>query len=188
MLWHFRFGQAVMTLLMFRLLWGVMGGHWSRFSSFPLRPRALADEVRGRNTVQLRTGHGALGSLAVLAFGLVLLAQVGSGLMSDDEIAFFGPLVTQVLGDTVSLATWWHTEWGQLLVLGIVVVHLLAIAYYAWVRRQAIVRPMFGGDQLVPDELPVEPSRDDMGLRVRAIAVFALCAAGTWGLVSWATP
>jgi cytochrome b len=117
-----------------------------------------------------------------------LALQTVSGLMSDDEIAFFGPLVSQVSGDTVALATWWHTEWGQYLVLGIVVAHLLAIAYYAWIRRQTIVRPMFSGDQSVPRDIDVAPARDDLGLRLLGLAVLALCVAGTWGLVSWATP
>ncbi len=188
MVWHLRLGLLMLTLLGFRLLWGVVGARWSRFAQFTRSPLAVWNYLRGSSPPEHLVGHSPLAGWAVWLMLIVLAVQTASGLVSDDEIAFFGPLVTQVSGDTVSLATWWHTEWGQLLVLGIVVVHLLAIAYYAWVRRQAIVRPMFGGDQLVPDELPVEPSRDDMGLRVRAIAVFALCAAGTWGLVSWATP
>lgn len=188
MVWHLRLGLLMLTLLGFRLLWGVVGARWSRFAQFTRSPLAMWNYLRGSSPPEHLVGHSPLAGWAVWLMLIVLAVQTASGLVSDDEIAFFGPLVTQVSGDTVSLATWWHTEWGQLLVLGIVVAHLLAIAYYAWVRRQAIVRPMFGGDQLVPDDLPVEPARDDIGLRVWAIAVFALCAAGTWSLVSWATP
>lgn len=178
MLWHFRFGQAVMTLLMFRLLWGVMGGHWSRFSSFPLRPRALADEVRGRNTVHLRTGHGALGSLAVLAFGLVLLAQVGSGLMSDDEIAFAGPLTHLVSGATVSTASAYHKTIGKLILIALVLLHLIAIAWHSF-KGHAIVGAMFHGDKALQQPMPA--SRDDWRTRLLAVALLAAC----WSLSAW---
>lgn len=188
MVWHLRLGLLMLTLLGFRLLWGVMGGHWSRFAQFTRGPVAVLNYLRGRSPAEHLVGHSPLAGWAVWAMLALLSAQTVTGLMSDDEIAFFGPLVSQVSGDTVALATWWHTEWGQYLVLGVVVAHLLAIAYYAWGRRQTIVRPMLNGDQTVPGSIPLVPARDDAGLRVRAAVVLALCAAGTWGLVSWATP
>ena len=188
MVWHLRLGLLMLTLLGFRLLWGVVGAKWSRFTQFTRGPLAVWNYLRGRSPAEHLVGQSPLAGWAVWAMLVVLATQTASGLMSDDEIAFFGPLVTLVSGDTVALATWWHTEWGQYLVLAIVAVHLVAIAYYTWVRRQAIVRPMFSGDQTVPGHLSVDPARDDLSVRLRAIVVIALCAAGTWGLVSWATP
>lgn len=188
MVWHLRLGLLMLTLLGFRLLWGVVGARWSRFAQFIRGPVAVWRYLRGRSPADHLVGHSPLAGWAVLAMLATLAMQTGSGLMSDDEIAFFGPLVSQVSGDTVALATWWHTEWGQYLVLGIVVVHLLAIAYYAGVRRQTIVRPMLSGDQVVARDANVTPARDDLGLRLLGAVVLAFCAAGTWGLVSWATP
>ena len=48
MSWHARIGYAVLTLLLFRLLWGVVGGHWSRFSSFVYSPRSMVAYLRGQ--------------------------------------------------------------------------------------------------------------------------------------------
>jgi cytochrome b len=38
MVWHFRLGYFVLGLLVFRLLWGLVGGRWSRFGSFVYKP------------------------------------------------------------------------------------------------------------------------------------------------------
>ena len=48
--WHFRLAYAVFTLLVFRLLWGLVGGHWSRFASFFPTPGRLARHFGGRST------------------------------------------------------------------------------------------------------------------------------------------
>ena len=42
MKWHFLLGYGVLTLLLFRLLWGVVGGHWSRISSFHFAPDKIS--------------------------------------------------------------------------------------------------------------------------------------------------
>lgn len=39
--WHMRLGYAVLALVAFRILWGLVGGRWSRFSSFVYSPAAL---------------------------------------------------------------------------------------------------------------------------------------------------
>ena len=66
----------------------------------------------------------------------VLMAQVVSGLLSDDEIAFSGPLTPLRVGRMGGRATWFHADVGRYLVIGLVALHLLAIAYYTLVRRK----------------------------------------------------
>jgi cytochrome b len=39
MVWHFRLGYAVLALLLFRLVWGLVGGRWSRFGAFLFGPQ-----------------------------------------------------------------------------------------------------------------------------------------------------
>ena len=55
LVWHMRLGLAVLVLLSFRLLWGVIGGRWSRFSAFVRSPGALRRYLRGQ-----RRGVGCL--------------------------------------------------------------------------------------------------------------------------------
>lgn len=171
--WHLRFGYTVLTLLLFRLVWGFVGGHWSRFSSFLYGPGALMAYLRGRSEPSHRVGHTPLGALSVFALLAVLMAQVGTGLISDDEIAFFGPLVSFVSGDTVRSATSYHKNVGKFLILGLVGLHLAAILFYKVFKKQGLVQPMLLGDKKVDEAVP--SAKDTLGTRMLALAVLVGC-------------
>lgn len=177
MQWHLLLGHAVLALLVFRLAWGLVGGHWSRFASFVYAPRRLWRDLHGQSDT-MAVGHSPLGALSVFALLVVLLAQAGSGLLSDDEISFAGPLTRFVSGESVGLATWFHSEVGQYLLIGLIALHLLAIAFYVLVRRRVLVRPMLHGDKLLSQPAPV--SRDDAMTRTAAAALAALSAMLAW--------
>ncbi|MBC5783020.1 cytochrome b/b6 domain-containing protein [Ramlibacter sp. USB13] len=179
MQWHARFGYAVLTLLLFRLVWGFIGGRWSRFRSFLYAPSSVLAYVGGRAHPDHLVGHNPLGAGSVFAMLLVLLAQVGTGLFADDEIAFTGPLNRFVQGSTGLAATWYHKSVGQWLIVGLVVLHVAAIVYYLKKKRENLVRPMVVGDKDLA--APAEPSRDDTASRVVALVVLAVCA----GVVAW---
>ena len=181
MVWHFRFGLVVFTLLAFRLLWGLVGGRWSRFASFVYAPSTLLRYLRGqvRPGEHLDVGHNPLGSLSVFALLAILAVQVGTGLVADDEIANVGPLNRYVSSGTALAATAWHKQWGQGLILGLVAVHIGAIVYYLRRRKTNLVRPMFDGDKPLPAGTPA--SADGWPQRLLAAALLALCA----GVVTW---
>jgi len=177
--WHLRLGHGVLALLVFRLVWGLVGGRWSRFASFLYSPARLARYVAGRGEPQVdEVGHSPLGALSVFALLAVLALQVASGLASDDEIAFTGPLARLLPGAWVARATWYHADVGQYLVYVLVGLHVLAVAFYALVRQRSIVRPMVRGDKVLP--APVPPSRDDRYSRAGAALLLLLC-----GLLAW---
>ena len=180
--WHARAGYAVLALLLFRLVWGLVGGHWSRFSSFLYAPRSTVAYLRGRPHPDHLVGHNPLGALSVLAILLVLLVQVGTGLIADDEIAFTGPLNRFVATDTGLTATWYHKAIGQWLVIGLAGLHVLAVLFYAFVKRQVLVRPMVSGDKELA--APAPSSRDDAVARIAALVVLCIAAAGVAWLVS----
>lgn len=179
MVWHSRLGYAVLALLLFRLVWGFVGGHWSRFSSFLYAPSSVVAYLRGRAHPDHLIGHSPLGAGAVFAMLLVLLAQVGTGLVSDDEISFTGPLNRFVSTSKGLAATWYHKQIGQWLVIGLVVLHIAAILYYLLRKRENLVRPMLAGDKELA--APATASRDDTVTRVAALVVLALAA----GAVTW---
>lgn len=181
MAWHFRFGYVVCTLLAFRLLWGLVGGRWSRFSSFVYAPATLLRYLRGeaRPGEQLDVGHNPLGSLSVFALLALLTVQVGTGLVADDEIVHVGPLNRFVETATGLAATAWHKGWGKTLVLALVVLHVAAIVYYRIGRRVDLVGPMLRGDKPLPPGTPA--SADGAAQRLLAAALLLACAA----LVTW---
>ena len=177
MVWHFRFGLSVGALLLFRLVWGVVGGHWSRFASFIYSPRRVLAYLTGKDRAESSLGHSPLAAGSVFAMLLALAAQVLSGLHSDDTAGFVGPLTRFVRNDTIALATNYHKEIGKVIVLVLIVLHLVAIAVYQW-RRHRLVGPMLHGDKLLAQTSPTHvPSRDDASSRVGALVVFAACAA-----------
>lgn len=176
--WHLRLGHGVLALLLFRLVWGVVGGRWSRFTAFLFSPARLLRYLRGTPAPEDSIGHSPLGALSVFALLAVLMAQVATGLLSHDEIAFSGPLTRFVSNAVVGQATAYHKEMGQYLVLGLVALHVLAILYYVLVRKQRLVRPMLDGDKLLAT--PAAPSRDDVATRLLALVVLALSLALAW--------
>lgn len=180
MVWHFRFAYAVLTLLLFRIVWGLVGGRWSRFGAFIYSPQSVFNYLRGRGKPEHSVGHSPIGAGSVFAMLGVLLAQVGTGLLSDDEIAFAGPLTRFVSNATVSLATNYHKNIGKWILLALVLLHIAAIVVYLW-RKHNLVGAMLHGDKELVARVP--PSRDDAASRTAALVVLAACA----GLVYWIT-
>ncbi len=177
MAWHFRLGYAVLTLLLFRLVWGFVGGHWSRWSQLALAPSQVMAYLRGQTTRW--AGHNPMGSWSVLLMLAWLLLQVGTGLVSDDDIANAGPLSALVSGATVSAATVWHKGLGKGVLIALVLLHVAAIAFYRVRKAQALVPAMLHGDKSLPQAVPV--SRDGAGQRLLAVLLVLACA----GAVRW---
>jgi cytochrome b len=184
--WHFRLGELTLALLVFRLLWGVCGGHWSRFGAFFYGPGALARYLRGapRPGDRFDIGHSPLGSLSVWALLLFLCFQVATGLVADDEIANTGPLNRFVSGATASWATGYHKDVGQWALIALVALHVTAVLFYLFVKRRNLVGPMWHGDKHLQADPTLPASRDTVGTRLLALVLFALCAGGVCWLVS----
>ena len=176
MAWHVRFGLLVMTLLVFRLIWGLVGGRWSRFASFIYAPATLLRYLRGRALPgeHLDVGHNPLGSLSVFGLLALLTLQVATGLVADDEIVTTGPLNRFVSSANAALASGWHKTWGQWLIITLVMLHVAAIVYYLRRKRVNLVRPMWVGDKHLPHGTPA--SADGARQRVGAVAIVTLCA------------
>ena len=185
MVWHFRFGYTVLALLLFRIVWGLVGGRWSRFGAFIYAPQSVINYLKGRGKPEHGVGHSPIGAGSVFAMLGFLLAQVGTGLLSDDEIAFAGPLTRFVSNATVSLATNYHKNIGKWVLLALVVLHIAAIIYYLY-RKHNLVGAMLHGDKELVVEAP--PSRDDTVSRVAAVLILAACSGVAYWVSTLAAP
>ena len=176
MVWHLRSGFAIFTLLAFRLVWGFVGGRWSRFRAFVYAPSASLRYLRGKSLPHEHhhVGHNPLGAGSVFALLGILVVQVATGLIADDEIATTGPLNKFVSSATASLATGWHKNYGKWIIFGLVALHLCAIAYYWLRRRQDLVGPMLHGDKLLTADVP--HAVDNGRTRTIALVVVLVCA------------
>lgn len=187
--WHGRVGLFILGLLVFRLIWGLMGSTHARFTSFlptPTRLRAyLKGEWRG-------VGHNPLGALSVFALLGLLLLQAGTGLFSNDDIAFHGPLarlVSDALGDKLSGL---HHVLSNLLML-LVAVHLAAIAFYVRVKKDNLLRPMITGLKAVPADQAAGLEEAGGGYLAAFFVAAALAVGVVWfigsgSLANWVAP
>ena len=175
--WHFRFGYSVIALLAFRIIWGVVGGRWSRFAAFVYAPQSVVNYIKGKGKPEHSVGHTPLGAVSVFALLGFLVAQVSTGLISDDEVAYSGPLTHLVSNATVQLATFYHAAVGKWVLLGLVTLHIGAIIFYQR-RQHKLLDAMVHGDKTLAQAVP--SSRDDGLMRAVALLIFALCGAGAY--------
>ncbi len=175
--WHMRFGYAVLTLVLFRILWGFAGSRYAQFSHFLRGPGDVLAYVGGR--LKHVGGHNPLGALSVLALLLVLLAQASGGLFANDGSFTEGPLAKLVSGSLSNRISTLH-RWGEWPIYALVLLHLIAIVFYTFFKQEPLTGAMLHGDR----ELPVEPAQDDAALRLRGLLIFALCAGLVWYVVT----
>jgi cytochrome b len=181
--WHFRLGYAVLVLLMFRVIWGVIGGHWSRFKTFLYSPRQVLSYLQGKGDVSHWVGHNPTGALSVFALLSFLCLQVATGLFSDDEISATGPLARFASSEWVANATYYHKEIGKLALIILVTTHVGAVLVYLWKWRENLVRPMITGDKHI--ETPNIDSSDKVADRLKATVTVLVCVAIVWGALRW---
>jgi len=144
---HERLAYLAMALLMFRLFWGFAGGSTARFSSFIKGPRAIVGYFRDMfaRRAEPVIGHNPLGGWSVLALLLLLVLVIGTGLFADDTDGVNpGPLNYLITGDLSEMMGRWHHALFNIL-LGFIVLHLLAILFYAVIKRENLVGPMLTG-------------------------------------------
>jgi cytochrome b len=184
MAWHFRSGYAVFALLAFRILWGLVGGRWSRFASFVYAPATTLRYLRGESRTDEHhdVGHNPLGALSVFGLLALLSVQVATGLVADDDISSTGPLIKFVSSATSGLATKWHKGPGQWLIIAMVGLHVAAILFYLVRKRHNLVRPMVTGDK--PLHAGVPAAVDSLRSRGLAAVLMGVCAAGVAWVVS----
>lgn len=181
--WHFWSGYAILTLLIFRLIWGFVGSSTARFTGFvrgPMAGIAHLRELLGKHELR-DVGHNAIGGWMVVALIVALLVQVVTGLFADDTILTMGPL-----GELVSSGTRdWLTDIHEILIKIILVMiglHVLAVLAYLALRKINLVKPMITGRKALPADLAAPPPK--IASSLLALAVLIVSALIVWGIVS----
>lgn len=174
---HMTLGQALLSLVLFRLIWGFTGNRYARFSDFvagPLAGLRYIGTLFGRPGPKY-TGHNPVGGWAVLAMLALLLLQAGTGLFTSDDIVTDGPLYSKVSGSTSALLSTVHRTaiWA---LLAVIAVHLLSTVFYLTVKRENLVTPMITGRK-------TGTATDDAagGHPLLAAVLLALCVAIVFG-------
>jgi cytochrome b len=155
--WHIWSGIAILTLLLFRLMWGFVGSSTARFANFVRGPRQLLRYLRGD---WRGIGHTPLGALSILALYLVTAIQVGLGLFNEDDDGLFaGPLANFVSPDTADKIRGIH-EINFYILIGLIGLHVAAILYYRLVRGKKLTKAMITGRAATdPAAEPMRPGK-----------------------------
>lgn len=180
LIWHKLNGYAILTLILFRILWGFAGGTTARFGGFVRSPLAALgyglDSLRGARRRFL--GHNPLGAYMVLALLAMAAAQGIAGLFTTDDIIVEGPLVPLVSTAVVKAASAFH-ENGFKLILILSVVHVLANFAYTFLKKDNLIHPMVTGWK--PADAYEDAPEAVAGSWAGAAACLAFAAAIVWG-------
>lgn len=173
MVWHGQIGRLVLALLSFRLVWGVIGGHYARFRSFPLGSASLRAYLQGK---WQGLGHNPLGAWSVLAMLAVVLGFAASGPFIGDDAAYLGPLFRAVDSARSDALHSWH-ESMQWPLYVLVALHIAAIIFYQR-KGKDLLGPMRHGR--VQINKASSGQTQSTATRPWALIVAVLIAAGVW--------
>lgn len=179
---HMLAGYGVLALILWRVIYGVVGSTTARFSDFVKGPGAVVRYLkatfgRGADDKAAPLGHNPAGGWMVLLLLLLLLAQTVTGLFSNDDIFSEGPLANLVSKSTSDLLTGWHKNILFPALQGLVALHILAAFLYLFLKGENLIRAMVTGKK---------PAAPEAAHGVRFVSpLIALAVAAVAGGVVW---
>jgi cytochrome b len=150
---HMWIGEGILTLLLFRIVWGFIGSDTARFTRFLRNPVAALRHLAHlpRREPDREIGHNAAGGWMVLVMLALIGVQAGTGLFSNDDSDTEGPLMHLVSKDQSDWLS--HIHYLNFKAIeAVIVLHVLAIVAYAGLKRQNLVRPMVTGTKLMTND------------------------------------
>jgi len=179
---HLLSGYTILTLVLFRILWGFLGGTHARFASFVRGPGAVFAYLRAlpRREAGEPLGHNPAGAWSVILMLAALLAQAATGLFANDDISTEGPLaklVSKALSDRITSV---H-HLNIMLLYALIALHLSAIAFYFFHKRENLVKPMLTGYK--DAATAAGDAAQARGRTWLAALLLAACAGGVYFLI-----
>jgi len=176
-------GFTILTLVLFRILWGIFGSTHARFGDFvrpPSQVLAYARSLLSQRRPDFYAGHNPLGGWMIVALLACLLLQAGTGLFANDDVMTEGPLYAWVSKETSDTLSQIH-ETNFYVLAALVAVHICAALYYLLRKRENLILPLFTGRKPLPEKLDAPEARG--GPLWLALLLFGLCAGGVYLLV-----
>jgi cytochrome b len=181
--YHMISGYCILSLVLFRILWGLFGGYYARFTTFVKGPGTIIRYLKNLSTKTLNTkpyaGHNPLGALSIVFILLVLLTQAMTGMFANDDIMLEGPLVHLVSYDTSRMLTGIHKT-NKWIIGALVLIHLLAILFYQFYKKDRLIIPLIPGRKLLSEPAATQDSLlrelllGGVALAISASAVYVL--------------
>jgi cytochrome b len=130
---HVTLGYTMGGLVGFRIVWGLIGTRYARFSNFVRGPAAVARYLGGlmRGRPERNLGHNPAGALAIIALLGLTLALTASGWAVFNDVG--GDWLEQVHEGTASV------------MLAVVGAHIAGVLLTCWLHRENLICPMVNG-------------------------------------------
>jgi cytochrome b len=185
---HFWLGYWTLGLIAFRIIWGFVGPKHARFANFLAGPGRFFKYAGGffkRNSIA-SAGHNPMGALVVVLMILMVTAQTVTGLfLIDNTEIYAAPYNPAVDAATAAKLMSFH-HWNFDTLLWVIGLHVFAIFFYRFYKRQNLVGPMITGRKpadIVPQHEAIESSQ-----LWKALIVALICAGGVYLVLKQAPP
>lgn len=177
--WHMLSGYAILTLLIFRVLWGLVGSDTARFARFVASPLAALRQLTkiGSREPDREVTHNAAGGWMVLLLLALLLVQATTGLFTYDQVFTRGPLSRRVSEEWVDFASSIHVK-NFYWLLGAIALHVVAVGVYFVAKHHDLLGPMIHGVKKLPADVPAPR----MASPALGLALLGFSAALVWGI------
>lgn len=191
---HFRAGYTALTLILFRIIWGFVGTHYARFSSFLFSPQAIAAYAKSLNDKGSKPflGHNPIGSVSVFLLIFVIGLQSVSGLFNSDDY-YFGALNYLASSGAEKTFSLIH-EWNFDVIIVLIAMHVIAIVFYRLCKNQHLTSAMIHGRKTVSEDAVSAPhisSKSSTQFTIKqtsklvlAAVIFAVCASSVYLLAT----
>ncbi|MGB0833578.1 MAG: cytochrome b/b6 domain-containing protein [Psychrobium sp.] len=141
---HMQLGYVALGLVIFRVIWGIIGTKHARFASFFPTPNSIKAYLSQPKDAPPAIGHNPLGSLMVFAMLALVLAQAVSGLFVDDDVFSSGPYYNALGGDVDKVMAFIHHNLFDFIIAAIAL-HIAAVLFYQFGKKHSLVPPMIHG-------------------------------------------
>ncbi len=184
--YHMLSGYCVLTLVIFRIVWGLIGSYHARFINFVKGPVSVFSHLlQLKDKSSPSQGHNPLGALSILAMLLVLLIQASTGLFANDDIMLEGPLAYLVSYDMSRTLTAIHKS-NIWVIGGLVSLHIVAIACYQFIRGEPLLKAMITGNKSLPDQISSTPAPNLTREIVLGAVTLTISAAFVYAVITFA--
>ena len=154
---HATLGRAILALVLFRVVWGVVGSSYARFSQFVQGPRWVLAYTMSlfSNKYEYSVGHNPLGGWMVIVLLAVVSIQAVLGMFANDDILFDGPFAYLISKDSSDYITGLHADLF-LIIMVLVGLHVAAVIWHKVFKGENLLAAMFSGYKKLPPEIQAE--------------------------------
>lgn len=144
--YHKLMGYGILWLILFRVIWGVVGSEHARFAKFCCGPQKTWQYARTlfHKKTSHYSGHNPVGALSVILMLLLLGIQAATGLFSNDDVLLEGPLAFRVNKETSDFLTTIHKQSFNFL-FALIIFHVAAVVFYLLHKKNNLITAMFTG-------------------------------------------